>query len=95
MQADAGPKPQTVPSEPDKQIANKKRAEMQRASDDLDDCRTQAQNEYNTKMNAVNTLTLTPIQRVYASTRLKQNYDYEVRACRSRYEARVQAIEAE
>lgn len=100
MQADTGPEtqPQTqnVNVSPDeKQIAKKKHDEMQKASDDLEDCRTAAQNEYDTKMNMVNTMTITPVQRVYASTRLKQNYDAEVRACRARYEVRVSAIEAE
>jgi hypothetical protein len=95
MQASAEPETQDVSAETEKQIANKKRYQTQKASDDLEDCRTQAQNEYETKMNTVNTLALTPVQRVYASTRLKQNYDAEVRTCRSQYEARVRAIDAE
>ena len=82
-------------SEPDTQNANNKRDQAQRASDDLEDCRTRAQNEYDTKMATVNTLTLTPVQRVYASNRLKQNFDAEARACRSQYEARMKAIDAE
>lgn len=35
------------------------------------------------------------VQRVYATTQLRQNYDTAVRACRSRYEARTKAIDAE
>jgi hypothetical protein len=87
-------------AEPEKQAtdsqrnADKKREEIQRAADDYDDCRTRAQNQYDTKMNVVNTLTLTPVQRVYASSRLKQNFDAEVRNCRTRYESRLKIIEA-
>lgn len=95
VQAPAEPETQNVAAETEKQIANKKRDEMQKAADDLEDCRTEAQNEYETKMNAVNTLTITPTMRIYASTRLKQNYDAEVRTCRSQYEARMRAIDAE
>ena len=79
--------------ESDKQ-AEKKHA-LQKAADDLEDCRTQAQNEYDTKMNTANALALTPIQRVYAASRLKQNYDVEVKSCRTRYEWRVNSIEAQ
>jgi hypothetical protein len=75
--------------------AEKKRDEIQRAADDLEDCRVRAQNEYDTKMNLVGTLTLTPIQRVYASTRLKQNLDAELKSCRTQYESRLKALEAE
>jgi hypothetical protein len=70
---------------------SKKREDAQKANDDLEDCRTWSQNEYDTKMNAVGTLALTPIQRVYASTRLKQNLDAELRRCRSQYESRLKA----
>ena len=73
----------------------KKREELQSAADDLGDCRVRAENEYNTKMSAVGTLALTPIQRVYASTRLKKNLDAELKICRTQYESRVKAIEAE
>jgi len=81
--------------ESDTQAAAKQRDALQKAADDLEDCRTQAQNEYDTKMGAVNTLTVTPIQRVYAASRLKQNYDVEVKSCRTRYEWRVKSIEAQ
>jgi len=88
--------PATVTSESDKsdKQAEKKHA-LQKAADDLEDCRTQAQNEYDTKMNTANALALTPIQRVYAASRLKQNYDVEVKSCRTRYEWRVNSIEAQ
>jgi hypothetical protein len=95
MQASAEPDTQIVSAETDRQTANKKRDEAQKAADDLEDCKTRAQNEYDTKTATVNTLTITPVQRVYAATRLKQNYDVEVRACRSQYEARMRAIDAE
>jgi hypothetical protein len=74
---------------------SKKREDAQKANDDLEDCRTMSQSEYETKMNAVGTLVLTPIQRVYASTRLKQNLDAELRQCRSQYELRLKAIDAQ
>ena len=54
-----------------------------------------AQNEYETKLNLVNTLTLTPLQRVYAASRLKQNLDAELKVCRSQYESRLRMIEGE
>jgi len=74
---------------------SKKREDIQKASDDLEDCRVRAQNEYDTKLNLVGTLTLSPIQRVYASTRLKQNLDAEIKSCRAQYESRLKALEAE
>jgi len=46
-------------------------------------------------MNIVGTLTLTPVQRVYASTRLKRNLDTENKNCRSQYESRLSALGAE
>jgi SH3-like domain-containing protein len=76
-----------------KEAADKKREELQRAADDLEDCRVHAQNEYDTKMNLVSTLTLTPIQRVYAATRLKQNLDAELKRCRAQYESSLKALE--
>ena len=84
---------QSLSQKTEKQTADKKREEIQKAADDLEDCRTRAQNEYDTKMNLVGTLTLTPIQRVYASTRLKQNLDAEVKNCRTQYESRLKALE--
>lgn len=74
--------------------AEEKREQIQRPADDLEDCRTRAENEYNTKINLVGTLALTPIQRVYASTKLKQNPDAQLKNCRMQYEAREKAIEA-
>lgn len=64
-----------------------KRAEStQKGDDDLVDCKVQAQNEYDTKMNVIATMPLAPVTRVAASSRLKQNLDAEVRECRSQYE---------
>jgi len=37
---------------------SKKREDIQKASDDLEDCRTRFQNEYATKMNAISTMAL-------------------------------------
>jgi hypothetical protein len=81
--------------EPPKQAVDPKREALQSASDQLEDCRVRAQNEYDTKMGSVNTLSLTPMQKVYASTRLKQNYDAAVRNCRSQYEVRLRDIESQ
>jgi hypothetical protein len=75
--------------------ASSKQEDIQKASDDLEDCRTRSQNEYDTKMNAINTVALQPMTRVAASSRLKQNYDVELRQCRSQYEARLKEINAE
>ncbi|MFZ0980578.1 MAG: hypothetical protein WAN23_14355 [Candidatus Acidiferrales bacterium] len=72
-----------------------KREEIQKANDECDDCTTRAQNEYDAKMNTLGALALTPIQRVYASTKLKQKLDEELRMCRSQYESRLKAIDAE
>ena len=84
------PKPESQ-----KQTTDKKGAESVKAADELDDCRVRAQNEFDTKTNLVHTLALSPIQRVYASNKLKQNYDAELRFCRSQYEARQRVIETE
>jgi hypothetical protein len=78
-----------------KETDEKKREDTQKAKDDLEDCRLRSQNEYETKMNAVGALTLTPLQRVYASSRLKQNLDAELRVCRSQYELRLKTIQTE
>jgi hypothetical protein len=43
----------------------------------------------------VGTLTMPPVQRVYASTRLKQNLDAELKSCRAQYESRLKSIEGE
>jgi hypothetical protein len=75
--------------------AAKKREDIQKASDYLEDCRVSSQNEYDTKMNAISTLTLAPMMRVVASNRLKQNLDSEVQWCRSQYESRLRAINEE
>jgi hypothetical protein len=50
--------------------AEKKREEMQKAADDLEDCRVRSQNEYATKMDAISTMALAPMVRVAASSRL-------------------------
>jgi len=73
----------------------KKREDMQKANDDLEDCRVRSQNEYDTKMNAISTMALAPMMRVAAAGRLKQNLDAELRQCRSEYEIRVKAIDEE
>jgi hypothetical protein len=73
----------------------RKKEDTQKADDDLDDCRTRSQNEYDTKMNVISTMTLAPMTRVVASNRLKQNLDSELRGCRSQYESRVKAIAGE
>ncbi len=73
----------------------KKREDLQKASDDLEDCRVRSQNEYDTKMNAIGTMALTPMTRVVASNRLKQNLDAELRQCRSQYELRLKAIDGQ
>lgn len=86
---------QSTPVRTEKQAADKKGEERQKAADDLEDCRTRAQNEYDMKVNVLGTLVLTPIQRVYAMNRLKQNFDAEVKNCRTQYESRLKAIDAE
>lgn len=78
-----------------KAAADRKRDETQRAADELEDCNVRAQNEYETKSNAIGTMALSPMMRVYAQNRLKQNLDAELRACRSQYESRLKTIEAE
>jgi len=74
---------------------SKKREDAQRASDDFEDCRVRSQNEYDAKMNAINTMALAPMVRVGASRRLKENLDGELRECRSQYELRLKAIDGE
>ena len=71
------------------------RDETQKAADELEDCNVRAQNEYETKSNAIGTTALLPMMRVYAQNRLKQNLDAELRACRSQYESLLKAVEAE
>lgn len=74
---------------------SKKREGTQKASDDLEDCRVRFQNEYDAKINAINTIALAPMVRVAASRRLKENLDGELRECRSQYELRLKAIDGE
>ncbi len=74
---------------------SKKREDIQKANDDLEDCRVRFQNEYDTKINAINTMALAPMVRVAAVGRLKQNLDAELRQCRSQYELRLKAIDGE
>jgi uncharacterized protein YgiM (DUF1202 family) len=76
-----------------KQADEKRRQAMQKANDDLEDCRTRAQNEYETKMNALGTLAISPMMRVAAASKLKQNLDAELRACRAQYESRLKSIQ--
>jgi hypothetical protein len=76
-----------------KQIEVKRHEAAQKATDDLEDCRTSAQNRYDTKMNIITSMTLAPMTRVAASNRLKLNLDSEIRQCRSQYELRVKAID--
>jgi len=74
---------------------SKKREDTQKANDNLEDCRARSQNKYSTKMDALNTMALAPMVRVAAASRLRQNLDAELRQCRSQYELRLKAIEAE
>jgi hypothetical protein len=74
---------------------SKKREDTQKANDNLEDCRARSQNEYSTKMDALNTMALAPMVRVAAASRLRQNLDAELRQCRSQYESRLKAIDAE
>jgi hypothetical protein len=74
---------------------SKKREDTQKANDDLEDCRARFQNEYNTKMDALSNLALTPMVRVAAASRLRQNLDAGLRQCRSQYELRLKAIEGQ
>ena len=74
---------------------SEKQEKIQKATDDRDDCNLMAQNEYETKMNVLGTLALTPMMRVAASNRLKQNLDAELRQCRTQYELRLKDINAE
>jgi hypothetical protein len=74
---------------------SKKRENAQKASDDFEDCRVKFQNEYDAKINAINTMALAPMVRVAASRRLKENLDGELRECRSQYELRLKAIDGE
>jgi hypothetical protein len=74
---------------------SKKREDAQKASDDLEDCRVRAQNEYDAKINTINTMALAPMVRVGASRRLKENLDGELRECRSQYELRLKGIDGE
>jgi len=74
---------------------SKKREDTQKASDNLEDCRARSQNEYSTKMDALNTMALAPMVRVAAASRLRQNLDAEMRQCRSQYELRLKAIDGE
>ena len=78
-----------------KATADRKRDETQKAADELEDCNVRARNEYETKSNAIGTTALSPMMRVYAQNRLKQNLDAELRACRSQYESLLKAVEAE
>jgi hypothetical protein len=95
MQASEESEKQAVSSDTEKQSATRRREEVQKASDDLEDCRTRVQNEYDTKMSIVSTLAVPPLQRVYASSRLKQNLDAENKNCRLQYESRMKAIEGQ
>lgn len=70
-----------------------KQWDTQKAADDLEDCKVRSQNEYETKMNVLGAMSVTPAMRVYASTRLKQNLDAELRVCRTQYELRTKVIE--
>lgn len=74
---------------------SQKREDMQKANDSLEDCRARSQNEYSTKMDALNTMALAPMVRVAAASRLRQNLDAELRQCRSQFESRLRAIDAE
>jgi SH3-like domain-containing protein len=75
--------------------ASRKGEKLQKANDDLEDCRVGFQNDYETRMGVLNTMALGPTVRLASASRLKQNLDAELRHCRSRYELRVKAIEGE
>jgi len=79
----------------EKQTDERKREGVQKATDDFDDCRVRSQNEYDKKMNVIGTMALSPMMRIYAASKLKQNLDVELRACRSQYESRLKALKAE
>jgi hypothetical protein len=68
---------------------------IQKATDDLEDCRVRSQNQYDTKMQVLGTMALAPMTRVAASGRLKQNLDTALRQCRSQYEFRLKTIDAQ
>ena len=87
--------PTRSPASTENQTIENKRAEAQKAEDDFSDCKTSSQNEYDKKMNALGTMALSPMMRVYAANKLKQNLDAELRGCRSQYESRLKAIQAE
>jgi hypothetical protein len=74
---------------------SRKAEKLQKANDDLEDCRVGFQNDYETRMGVLNTMALGPTVRLASASRLKQNLDAELRDCRSRYELRVKAIEGE
>jgi hypothetical protein len=75
------------------QSKNNKQEEIQKASNDLEDCRVRSQNEYNSKMGVLSTMkTLSPMMQVAATSKLKQNLDEELRQCRSQYQLRLNAI---
>lgn len=74
---------------------SKKREDSQKANDNLEDCRARSQNEYSTKIDALNTMALAPMVRVAAASRLRQNLDAELRQCRSQYESHLKAIDRE
>lgn len=82
------------PSVTEKPTDEKKQESIQKAMDDREDCRTRSQNEYEAKMNAIGTMALAPATRVYASNKLKQNLDAELRQCRSQYELGLKAMNA-
>ena len=78
----------------EKPTVEKKQEALQKATDDLEDCRTRFQNEYETKMRAISAMGLAPMTQVAASNKLKQNLDVGLRQCRSQYESSVKAINA-
>jgi len=86
--------PSSTPSDAAaKQADEKRRQAMQKANDDLEDCRTRAQNEFDTKTNVLGTMAISPMMRVAAANKLKQNLDIEIRACRAQYESRLKSIQ--
>lgn len=74
---------------------SKKREDTRKANDDLEDCRVRFQNEYDAKINAINTMALAPMVRVAAFRRLKENLDGNLRECQSQYELRLKVIDGE
>ena len=78
----------------EKQTDEKKQDQAQKADDEFSDCKVRSQNEYDTKMNVIATMALSPMMRVYAANKLKQNLDAELQECRSQHELAIHSAAA-